>query len=177
MEEPYGKGVATHLGPESCACGRKGMGEVLTGESVGQVLSSEISPSVCRPCRAKGKATRQATIKRESSGDTAESKTLCMRGSSMRENRETLQSPSPSGDMGRSEKPSGRTSDTHGCGESYNPIVPAKRANKAGPLSAAEPVEERGLTEGNVSQSAACRTQSRKKRVDRTEGRTASSTE
>ena len=42
MKEPYKKGVATHLDPESCAGRRKVMGEALTGALVGWVLSSEI---------------------------------------------------------------------------------------------------------------------------------------
>ena len=35
----YGEGVAIHTGPESCADGRKAVGEALTGEHAGQVLS------------------------------------------------------------------------------------------------------------------------------------------
>jgi RNA-directed DNA polymerase len=31
MKESYGKGVATHTGPESCTVVRKGEGEALTG--------------------------------------------------------------------------------------------------------------------------------------------------
>src|SRR5712691_2576524 len=42
MKESYGKGVATHTGPESCAVAREGGGEALTGERAGQVLSREI---------------------------------------------------------------------------------------------------------------------------------------
>ena len=42
MKESYGKGVATHTGPESCADTRKGGGEALTGGRAGQVLSREI---------------------------------------------------------------------------------------------------------------------------------------
>ena len=42
MQESYGKGVATHTGPESCAVAREGEGEALTGERAGQVLSREI---------------------------------------------------------------------------------------------------------------------------------------
>jgi hypothetical protein len=42
MKESYGKGVATHTGPESCAAARKGGGEALTGGRAGQVLSREI---------------------------------------------------------------------------------------------------------------------------------------
>lgn len=57
MKEPYEKGVANHLGPESCASDREVMGEVLIGEDAGVVLSSEIFQSACRPCPDKGKAT------------------------------------------------------------------------------------------------------------------------
>src|SRR2546428_3425393 len=42
MNESYGKGVATHTGPESCAVAREGEGEALTGGRAGQVLSREI---------------------------------------------------------------------------------------------------------------------------------------
>jgi RNA-directed DNA polymerase len=42
MQEPYGEGVATHTGPESCAAGRKAGGEALTGVRAGWVMSREI---------------------------------------------------------------------------------------------------------------------------------------
>ena len=38
----YGEGLAAHTGLESCACGRKGVGEALARERVGRVLSREI---------------------------------------------------------------------------------------------------------------------------------------
>jgi group II intron reverse transcriptase/maturase len=38
----------------------------------------------------------------------------------------------------------------YGLGESDDLVVPAKRANNAGPKAATEPVEERGSTKGNV---------------------------
>ena len=41
MKEPYDEGVANHIGPESCAVARKGLGEALTGVRVGWVLSCE----------------------------------------------------------------------------------------------------------------------------------------
>ena len=41
MKVPYDEGLASHIGPESCAGGRKGAGEALTGESAGRVLSRE----------------------------------------------------------------------------------------------------------------------------------------
>ena len=122
--------------------------------------------------------------------DAAESKNPGMCGNSMRENRETPQTPSPVGGGGRSEKAAGRTADTHVCGESDDSVVPAKRANKAEPHAArtrycdtrkrkgertvntnidlnqrgkaAESVEERGSAKGNVFQLTAYRTQSRK---------------
>lgn len=57
MQEPHKKGVATHLGPESCAGGREAAGEALTGERAGRVLSSEIITVACRPGPCEGKAT------------------------------------------------------------------------------------------------------------------------
>jgi hypothetical protein len=57
MREPHKKGVAHHFGPESCAGGREAAGEALTGVHIGQVSSSEITPTACRPCPDKGKAT------------------------------------------------------------------------------------------------------------------------
>jgi len=97
------------------------------------------------------------TVYRKVSADAAESKTLSMRGNSMRGNRETPEASSSNsahwakrgGD--RSEKAVGCTSDMHVSGESDRPIVPKKRTNKAGPKAAAESVEERGLTKGNAT--------------------------
>ena len=56
MKEPHKKGVAHHLGSESCTWVRKDAGEALTGAHTGEVLSSEITTSVCRPCLDTGKA-------------------------------------------------------------------------------------------------------------------------
>jgi hypothetical protein len=39
MEESYGEGLATHIGPESCGVTRKGGDEALTGGSAGRVFS------------------------------------------------------------------------------------------------------------------------------------------
>jgi len=87
--------------------------------------------------------------KRKPFMDAAESGTLRMRGNSMHGNRETLETPAPQG-AGRSEKAVCRTTDMHVSRESDGPIVPEKRANKAGPEAAAEPVEGRGSTKGNA---------------------------
>jgi hypothetical protein len=42
MEVSYDQGVASQVGSESCVGAREGVGEALTGESAGWVLSSEI---------------------------------------------------------------------------------------------------------------------------------------
>jgi RNA-directed DNA polymerase len=101
--------------------------------------------------------------RREQSFDTAESETLGMWGSSMRENRETLQTPALDGSVGRSKKAKSRNVDMHVCRESDGLIVPTKRANKAGAQSAlaAESAEGRRATKGNAPQAHSCRTQSR----------------
>src|SRR5215475_8449213 len=100
--------------------------------------------------------------RRERSFDTAESETLGMWGSSMRGNREALQTPALDGRVGRSKKAKGRTVDMHVCRESDGLIVPEKRANKAGAEAlAAESAEGRRATEGNATQAHSCRTQSR----------------
>src|SRR6266568_903038 len=93
---------------------------------------------------------------------TAESETLGMWGNSMRENRETLQTPTLDGSEGRSKKAKGRNFDVHVCGESDGLIVPAKRANKADAYAlGAESAEERRATKGNAPQAHSRRTQGR----------------
>ena len=90
--------------------------------------------------------------RREPLFDAAESQTPGMCGNSLRGNRETLETPLPDGGGGRSEKAHGRASDMHVSRGSDGPIVPKKRANKAGPVAAAESVEGRGSTKGNATQ-------------------------
>jgi len=64
----------------------------------------------------------------------AESKTLCMRGHSMRGNRETPETSSPGKDRAdRSGKVCGHKPDMYVSGESHIGIVPKKESNKAGP--------------------------------------------
>jgi RNA-directed DNA polymerase len=105
---------------------------------------------------------------RERSFDAAESKTLSMCGSSMRENRETPQTPTVEGGVGRSGKAESRNPDVHVCGESDVLVGPTKWANKvdehlgrSGCALAAESAEERRTTKGNVARPAVVRTQSR----------------
>jgi hypothetical protein len=42
MKEPYGEGLASHTGSESCVCGRKAECEALTGAQAGGVFSREM---------------------------------------------------------------------------------------------------------------------------------------
>jgi hypothetical protein len=77
-----------------------------------------------------------------------------MRGNSLHGNRETPKvsavpnTPAGDGAAERFKKACGRTSDMHAFGESDGSIVPKKQANKAD-ISAAEPMEGRGPTQGN----------------------------
>ena len=149
MKEPYGEGPATHPDPESCAGRGNTAGEALTRAHAGQPSSSEITSIGVPTLYCDGEGNTSGSVSRELSLDAAESETLSMRGNSVRGNRETPGSSLPDGGGDRSEKASGRTSDMHGPGESDGPIVPKKRANKAG-QPAAESVEERGPTKGNA---------------------------
>jgi len=108
--------------------------------------------------------------------DAAESETLRMHGNSKHGNREIPQASiseadiGRDGEVGRSAKVEDRNADMHACGKSDDSIVPKNQTNKTGELSrrsqgesAAESGEERGSTKGNVGQTAAHRTPSRKR--------------
>lgn len=107
---------------------------------------------------------------REFPFDAAESKTLSMRGNSMRENREGPETPSPDGGVGRSEKAERLKSDMHVSGNSHDLIVPTKRANKVGQQAAAESAEERRATKGNDLAVGRAPDSGPGNRVDRLEG-------
>jgi hypothetical protein len=129
MKESYGKGIANHPDPESCAGRRKAAGEALTGAQAGRrVLSCEIhfvrAPTLFR--EAEGHIMRDD--KREPLTSPAQSETPDMPGNSMRENRET-----PKGVRqqhgGRLEKATSYKAGMHASGESDEQIAPTKRAN------------------------------------------------
>ncbi len=133
MQEPYKKGIANRLDPESCAGDREVAGEALTGVHTGQPLSSEIIligvPTLC----CEGEGHMQDGDMREPSGNAAESQTLSMCGNSLRENRETSEIPSSVRTRDGRRRPLGRTSGMHVSEESDDLVVPTKRANKVGP--------------------------------------------
>ena len=59
MQVPCDEGVAIHIGPESCAGAREGLGEALTGERIGQPLSREsLDPGADAVSSAEGNTNR-----------------------------------------------------------------------------------------------------------------------
>ena len=81
-------------------------------------------------------------------------------GNSPRENWEIPETSTSSG-VDRSEKVRCHNADMYVSGKSDSLVVPEKRANKAGPPTAAESVEERRLTNENVKRLLLVRTQRR----------------
>ena len=93
MRAPYIQGLATQDAPESCTGPREGVGEALTGAHVGQAIEPRNHDfrTPTRLSNAEGNTRLRATG--EHSLGPAGSKNLCMRGYSMRENREIHESP------------------------------------------------------------------------------------
>ncbi len=162
MKESHGKGPASHPGPESCGVDRKVGAEALTGENADQVSSCEIKQSGAPTPLTHAEGNTGGSARGELPPGPAQSETLCMRGHSLHGNREVPPTPAEVGMTGRLEKATSRTSSTHVGGKSDRPIVPKKPPNNGGlTMPPAEVVEERGLTEGNIGQTAVPRTQSR----------------
>jgi hypothetical protein len=89
MKVPYGEGLATHTGPESCAWVRKGPGEALTGERAGRVLSREIhEPLRGADAVEDGGRSHRSRHQRETQPDPARSETPSTHGSTSHGNRE-----------------------------------------------------------------------------------------
>jgi len=101
MKESYTEGLATHGGPESCACARKVMGEALTGVHTGWVLSRVITfvsgADAVQTCGRQHVHGRY----REDMDDPARSKTPCTCGTFLRGNREILATAHGDGAVGR----------------------------------------------------------------------------
>jgi hypothetical protein len=88
MKEPYIEGVAIRGGPESCVGVREGGGEALAGVRVGWAIEPRNQGGRGADAVARGGRQHRRGRYRESLADPARSKNLCMRGVSMRENRE-----------------------------------------------------------------------------------------
>ena len=159
MKELYAEGLATHGDPKPCAGIHKGAGEASAGAHAGRVLSREII--VVRSADVVPPSGRQHGQERQSEflADSARSKTPRMRGTSMRENRESRWSPEvrTSSRNGKGTSPKPKMNDHR---KSDSSIVPTKSPNKAR-TPAAEVAEGKGLAKGNAGQQNAHRTQSR----------------
>ena len=107
MKEPYGEGVATHSGPESCGGPRKGAAEALTGVRAGRVLSLEklVYRVPTLSFEAEGKTGSAVSARRFC--DPAWSKTPRTHGNSMNGNRESLESAAEEGAAVRVGNPQG----------------------------------------------------------------------
>ncbi len=88
MKKPYRKGLASHPDPESCAGRSNAAREALTGAHVDQPSSCEIKPSRVLTLLLERKATSRGATPSQCLSDPAQSKTLCMRGSSLHGTRE-----------------------------------------------------------------------------------------
>ncbi len=133
MKEPHKQGLANQLDPESCAGGREVAGEALTGAHAGQPWSSEITSIGVPTSCYEGEGNMLDGVRREPTGDAAESKTLSMRGNSMRENRENPGMPLSATMRDGWRRSIDRTSSVYVSGESDDLIVPTKRVNNVGP--------------------------------------------
>ena len=107
----------------------------MTGESAGQVLSSEITRFGVPTSWPGREGNTMGGVSASRVIGPAESKTLCMRGRSLHENREI-----PAASVGVARKPSsdrsgkacGLTPDMHAVGKSDIGVVPVNAGNKAG---------------------------------------------
>ena len=98
MKELYGEGLATHTGPESCAGSHKGSGEAFDRGTRRQgYRAAKTVTSRRRRRHSRRKATRTCAKRRalvglarskNSGGSNGMGEGGCMRGISMRENRE-----------------------------------------------------------------------------------------
>ena len=105
MQESHGEGVASHTDPESCGGVRKGDGEALTGACAGRAIEPRNENlafgRALRGADALGVSGRphRQSRQRERLADPARSKTLSMRGNTLRGSREIPSS--PAGTAGR----------------------------------------------------------------------------
>jgi RNA-directed DNA polymerase len=173
MRELYIEGVAIHGGPKSCVGACEGVGEALIRVCVGWAMEPRNQRlGVPTPYnQAEGNIADGAIARRQR---TLRSENLCMRGISMRENREARRSPVGADAApprwiagwqvgawaGREGKAVGRKPEMNGRRESDSRVVPAKLADNAGRL-AVESVEGRRLDKGNTDRQTVLRTQRR----------------
>jgi RNA-directed DNA polymerase len=101
MKEPYGKGLATHAGPKSCADTREGSREALTGVRAGRVYSRESHLLQGADAVRRSGRPHLEHRQREMLQSPARSETPSTCGYTLRENRELLGLPAADGAAGR----------------------------------------------------------------------------
>jgi RNA-directed DNA polymerase len=152
MKEPYGEGIANHIGPESCAGDGNVMGEALTGVHAGWVLSRErFNRSGRRRCwlgrKTKSVASLRRDVSRAPRGRRPQARMEALRTRTGRSHEPALQD----GGKVRAVNPKWNTTAMHGYGKSDNLIVlktfPNKRDDASFP---AEGIEGRRLAKGNL---------------------------
>jgi hypothetical protein len=79
MKEPYGEGLASHTGSESCACSCKAADEALTGAQAGGVFSREMLLNQRADAVHDGGRQQRRMRKREHPLDSARSETPACR--------------------------------------------------------------------------------------------------
>ena len=89
MEELYAEGLATHGGPQSCVDDPRGRGEALTGARVGRAIEPRNLNDRGADAVQEVEGNIAGGARREPLGDPARSENQGMRGTSMRENRES----------------------------------------------------------------------------------------
>ena len=101
MQKSYERGVATHIGPESCGAAREGGAEALIGERMGRVLSRV--RSFLRDADVVGGGGRQHRVHRyrEVHPSPARSETPCTYADTSLGNREIPCSPWTEDVLGR----------------------------------------------------------------------------
>jgi RNA-directed DNA polymerase len=163
MKVRYGKGVATHPGPESCGGAREGVAEALTGEAAGQPLSREIGIAGAPTLLSYAEGNTTGGANRESPAGSTRSKTLGMQGSPSHRNWETSPASVVETMADSSEKANGRNADASAGEESDAYVVPQNDPNKdaASKPASAEDREGRWAAKSNAIRAPAPRTQSR----------------
>jgi hypothetical protein len=104
-KKSHAEGLATRGDPESCGPAQEGRPEALTGALAGRPLSREETPNFQVPSLFRcDEGNTGPTDKARWCGTCARSKNPSMRGSTMYENRETLDPPTTGGVVGRGGK-------------------------------------------------------------------------
>ena len=164
MKESYDEGIASHIGPESCAVVRKDKGEALTGVRAGRVWNREILLKFREPTwwdRAEGHSGHIVSARgvRSLRGRRPRARTEIPRLAG-HGNREIPWLPSPTRERRPRREVRGRKPMMIGQGKSDNSTVPRKSSNKAR-QRATERMEGKELAKGKTLEQNMLRTQGR----------------